>query len=208
MTIEENEAQIHSLQYSQQMAKNRENYYAGLVSTGLIDAERNQLEHTEKANKLREWAQAAQALGSVAALIPQLGIGFVGFKPSVKAEFGGLQVYNMMQSAAQVLGFFAGRYEHKAQLDAINAGHRRREMEWQHQQQLAQQEQAHIQKQMLAAEIRLAMAKAELHRHDCMPGWWDKYPISISNRIEWLPIWPKRQSVRLGTKQASKMPFL
>src|SRR5688572_4098505 len=55
---------------------------------------------------------------------------------------------------------------HKASMASVDAGHNRREEEWDHQEQLAGLEIVQIDKQISAAEIRVQIAQKDLTNHD------------------------------------------
>ena len=109
-----------------------------------------------------------QATSTVAHGTPQVQAGAAGAGGSAFAtvEHGGRSVGEATGSAAEVLLQTAGLADKGAELTHTIASYMRREEEWNLQRDLAEKEIAEVDKQLLAADVRIALAEAELRGHD------------------------------------------
>src|SRR5678815_5254299 len=70
-----------------------------------------------------------------------------------------------VQSAASALRGLAGKKSQKAGLSNTTASYQRRADEWEFQRQLAEKEIAQFDKQLIAADLRIAITQQELNVH-------------------------------------------
>ncbi len=105
-------------------------------------------------------AQALVVAASIAHLVPQIHATVTG-----GSEFGGQQVGDALKAASEIQRLISGEHSYAASLATMMSGYERRRDDWQLQTALAERELVQIDKQILAAEIRLAIAEAERENH-------------------------------------------
>lgn len=133
-----------------------------------IAYENEQIEQLGVAQDYQAAAQVTNIAASVAHLIPDFDVGVSGAfgSPVAKLRYGGNNLGSSLQIAGQVLSFIAALHSHQANMASIQGTWKRRSDEWALQTQLAQRELDQIDKQILAAEIRRAIAEQDLLNHD------------------------------------------
>jgi len=143
----------------QAAAQYRNEYYDGLISTGL-----NAAEITETAARVTAIAASATHLGldiaaAIAHLAPQVGSPFA-------MKYGGDEIGKSLSrfaTAASIAGLIS---EMVAKISGIVAGFERREQGWDHQKKLADHDLKVIDKELTVAELRKAIAARSLELHD------------------------------------------
>ena len=160
--IAEARAAVASLTAARRTAEDRRDHFVGLIGQGPGDdlSEREEA-HFELARMAHIWRQSAGAAGSLGALLgafPQLSI--------ADAEFGGMHLSNITSSVTSALTFVATSYDFQANKAQIQAGHQRRREDWELQREQANLEIARIERDIIAAEIRVEIAELELKNHD------------------------------------------
>jgi hypothetical protein len=109
------------------------------------------------------------ALAGGLALIPRFTVGAAGFggTPEVTADpVDGLKFSKAAEAAVQTLGAIASSADKLSSLASTVGSYNRRQDDWDFQGQLATTEIAQIEKQILAAQIRLAMVEKELENQE------------------------------------------
>jgi hypothetical protein len=159
--IDEAEANMAGLQVSQQMAEARKQYYQT----------REHLSSGEKTSqdRLEQSLYGMLISGSIhglAAVLTKLGNFKLGSPTTAGAEVGPAWVGRSMLATAAALEVASSILSVKSQLTGRMAEYDRRQDEWNHQANLATIELKQIDQQLLAAEIRLAVAEQELRNHD------------------------------------------
>ena len=101
-------------------------------------------------------------------LAPSFNIGISGFggSPEVTVQWGTENIAKFIQSANSALQHVGSILSQGSSLVGTMAGYQRRKDEWDFQGQLATTETAQIEKQIAAAQIRLAMAEKELENQE------------------------------------------
>lgn len=124
--------------------------------TSLIEAQRLTAEADRK-------TQTISILGA----LPQFTTGANGFggTPTLQTSFGSAQVISAIQAEVAGVRMRASRMSHVASLAGISASHIRRKEDWDFQADLADRELEGLNKQILAAKIRLAIAEKEIENH-------------------------------------------
>ena len=163
--IEDAEENIKALELSQALAMERYDEYRQREK---INAkEHTQISETESANNYDIARGALDALAAAFAFIPDSEAGVVGPFPligvSVKVGTG---LLNAARAGSAVLGTLAGYHRGQANLAGIAAGHDRRWEDWKFQERLAKKEMEQVGQQIIAANVRLAIAQQELDNHD------------------------------------------
>jgi hypothetical protein len=103
-----------------------------------------------------------QTAAGIAHIFPNLTIG----SPGPTATFGGANVGNALGAIAQFFNLLAANASFQSSRSSIIAGHQRRYDDWILQSNLAGKEIEQIDKQILAAEIRVDLANREIRQHD------------------------------------------
>ncbi len=155
MQIEEAEGQIEALQVSKTSAQKRIQYFSSREKVNA--GESKQVKLTERAGRMRTVEQTIGVVASAAGLIPDFDVGTGYF-----VKTGGIQVSRVLDAVSRAFGAVAGSFERKSALAGMSAGHERRWDDWQHQLGLSELEENQIDKQIIAAEIRKAIAEKEL----------------------------------------------
>jgi Tc toxin complex TcA C-terminal TcB-binding domain/Neuraminidase-like domain/Putative peptidoglycan binding domain len=105
----------------------------------------------------------AEVTAAVLHLIPDSKL---GAPPTIGATYGGRNVASAVQSFGSVMGTSASILNTIGSLSATLGGFQRRQDDWTHQAELATKELKQVQKQIAAAEIRLAISEHELQNHE------------------------------------------
>jgi Tc toxin complex TcA C-terminal TcB-binding domain/ABC toxin N-terminal region/Neuraminidase-like domain/Putative peptidoglycan binding domain len=159
--IAEAEANIAALRKSQEMAKARKDYYDG----------REFLSEGEEGSLGLSIASLVSLVGSaalraVAAVVQGFGTFKIGAATTMGTDQGPAFIASGMATSASALDTGANILGVASQLAGRRAEYDRRQDEWDHQANLATIELKQIDKQLAAAEIRLAVAGQELRNHD------------------------------------------
>src|SRR5215216_380793 len=92
--------------------------------------------------------------------------GFSGVPmPRVTVAFGGSNVGSALQAVASVFNFIAAHHELDATMASLKRSYDRRWYDWKLQEKVANRELDQIDKQIAAAQIRIAIAEKELENH-------------------------------------------
>ncbi|TKC95184.1 neuraminidase-like domain-containing protein [Polyangium fumosum] len=161
--VDEAKEALEAIRRSRAVIEERLTFYSRIDYT--IPEEEMQATLTGRANFEARNAGIAQTLASVLKLVPQITIGGP-FPPEVKSEFGGVQLGGVLDAGAQFHSLLASIHHAGAAQSATAASYKRRWEEWKLQERLAQKELEQIDRQIVAAEIRLEIAKKELQNHD------------------------------------------
>ena len=160
--IRELRENLKSAQVSLEMAEGRYEFYS---SRKFENA--NERQHVKKLGTALEFQIAGQIFMAAAAIgyaIPNFHVD--GSTSKVVYEYGGKSIGDVATAASRILDIFHTIYSHQANMHSIQASRERRWDDWQFQAGQAKKEIKQIQKQILAAEIRLAIAEQELVNHE------------------------------------------
>jgi hypothetical protein len=111
-------------------------------------------------------AQSLRALAGLFHLIPDADVGAVAILPVAKLKFGGTHVAPSLSAAADVISMVASGLEFGAQRTSNLAGYQRRKDDWTFQAEQANAELDQLARQVVAAEIRVDVARNELRNHE------------------------------------------
>jgi hypothetical protein len=160
-TIEETVSQINGLQQQQIMTTQRRDHYKGLIDNGLIKEEQLQLDSMKLNIPLQIAEGSANALAAILHLIPNLMLGPLSFG----AQYGGGNIGNGIALGADAVRVAAGINSTVGSMAATKGGYARRSQDWELQVKLAETELKQIDKQIIGAQIRKAIAEVELQNH-------------------------------------------
>lgn len=168
--IREAEEAADAVRLSKAVAEQRRAHYAALLDTspspGTIGVasgrEKHAQELTSDARTMQDVAAGVRIAGQALFALPQLGVSV----PFLTVEVGGLHLGNLMTAVAEGLGIAAQHVRDDASEETLMAGYDRRAEDWNLQLTLAEGELKQLDKQIIAAEIRVAIANLELANHD------------------------------------------
>ncbi len=159
--IEEAKAFVAGLEFSRESVEARKTYYEGRE----FQSERERA--SGKSLTRSQYAIAAKLpVHALAAVLQKMGKIKAGSPTTAGIEFGGSYFGNATTAMAAVLDTGASVLSVESQLEGRLADFDRRKDEWDHQASLATIELKQIDKQLAAAEIRLAIAEKELRQHE------------------------------------------
>ncbi len=162
LQVEEAVQQIEVLKKAKVVTEERHKFHRDVKK--IIDKEQLNLDKLEKANAYQDAANITYALGATLALIPDLALGASGFggSPHGTAKFGGSLLAHSTDAVGKTLTIFSAMATYDATRAATLGGYERRFDNWKLEERLAQKELIHIDKQILASEIRKEIAEADL----------------------------------------------
>ncbi len=158
---DETQNSLESLQKSKEVIQIRKSYYEGRDFTNAW--ENAHLTGVGAALLLRTSEAVALTLAGGLHLIPNVKI---GAPTTMGAETGGDTAGQSATKFGTSLGTIATLLESAASMSATLGGYKRRKDEWDFQKDIATKEDEQIDKQILAADIRYAIAQKELENHD------------------------------------------
>jgi hypothetical protein len=163
--LDEATANRTAIQTSRDMAVARRDYYGSREFMNA--AELQGLALVQQALDFETSAITHDNLAAFYSLLPTFSIGISGFggTPNFTAAFGSENFIRNVQSAASALRGLAGKKSQKAGLSNTTASYQRRADEWEFQRQLAEKEIAQFDKQLIAADLRIAITQQELNVH-------------------------------------------
>ncbi|NJM76506.1 MAG: hypothetical protein HC852_12855, partial [Acaryochloridaceae cyanobacterium RU_4_10] len=168
--IEEAKENAESLRRSKNTIEERRNYYrdiekvSGWETTSMI---------THGLGIISEVvATVLNATAGTAHLVPDITVGASGFggSPHVTVKYGGDNVGKSAFNWAAFFSGLAGTLHSGANLMATQASNERRWDDWKLQERLADKELLQMDKQIAAAELRIAIAEKELANHTIQIG--------------------------------------
>ncbi|WP_373507236.1 hypothetical protein [Thiocapsa sp.] len=156
--VDEARESLEALRKSRLTIEKRLEFYSSRefmspAETSAMDSQRTAHDYEQESQKL-------SVAASIAHLVPQIHATVTG-----GSEFGGKQVGDALNAAALVQRAIAGDSSFAASRSSTIGGYQRRQDDWNLQAQLATRELAQTDKQILAAEIRLATVEAERDNH-------------------------------------------
>ena len=160
--------QVQALQKTKAIAQARLRYYEMLIANGLNSGELAYESLTGVSTGSRTAANVSAAIAQAMVFIPDFSIGVAGVA-GTPLQFNQLPLGNKLaagfNTAAAILNTIADIANTNAQLNLTQAGWERREQEWVHQVEVLGIEIEQIERQILAAERRRAIALRELNTH-------------------------------------------
>jgi len=160
MQIEDANFGLQNLQAYQTLVTDKQSYYAGLISAGLLPLENQALAHNQSSLSREDPILAATMIAGILHAIPQFSGGISGFggSPQVDFSLGGQQLGAVADCFIQYMTYESHVDDKTASLSSVNAGYLRRAAEWAFQQQLATDELAQIAVQLQSAQKKIDIA--------------------------------------------------
>jgi hypothetical protein len=163
--IEEAKENLEGVKLSKAIVEVRRNYYRDIEK--LIAQEELHLDKLGKAHNLQEAAQGVKLAASIISILPAIDLGASGFggTPLAKFKIGGLELGQAADLAAEVLSFLSQMARNDSAMASSIASFDRRWEDWKLQERLAEKELDQMDKQIAAAELRIALVEKELENH-------------------------------------------
>lgn len=139
--------------------QNRIDYYEGLVGGGLTGWEITQQVSQHISSVLQVGDGLLRLMAGISYLIPQVGSPFA-------MKYGGKEIGDSATAFAEVVASSVKIAQAISASAGLESSFQRREQEWKQQLLLAQQELKQIEKQQLAAEVRMFIAEKDLEIHE------------------------------------------
>lgn len=150
---------LEALRETRKVTKFRKEHYETLLTEGLSVYEKGELSAMGIALELEIMANQFNTMGSLAHGVPQVGA-------PTSMNYGGREVGAVLTSLGGAFANMSKRAQFGASLESRLGSYHRRDQGWEFQKQLAQKELERIDKQILAGEIRIAMAERQLLIHE------------------------------------------
>ncbi len=157
--ISETESQLLGLQKTKVNIDNRISHFTNLLDEELIQEEEKQQNLKKQAGSFEETANQFRIEGSHLRIMPQVGA-------PTAMTYGGQQLGHSMDMYAGSFSATARKLTRMAETTGVEASYKRREQDWKFQQKSAKLELKQIEKQILAADIRIDIAKKEKENHE------------------------------------------
>ena len=166
--IHEARKQLEALQNTRKVTEARQTFYQQRLAQPLNREEQTQLDKLYVAHSKQSQAATMELGAKALSLVPTIAAGGAGSmgSPLNSVSFGGPHLAFAAQAFAHMYSDEAADATYEATANAIRGGHARRSEEWNLQLTLATRELVQIDKQIAAAEIRVAIAENDLSTHD------------------------------------------
>ena len=158
--IEEANRALEGMRKSREATTLRRDHYAAMEF--MNQGEQIHLNLMTQSLVFQHVATDLELVGSVLTMIPNFKIAFL---TSAGGTFGGGNLGPAVQGIARYIGAQGSMLGASGAISATLAGYQRRQEEWQLQVRLANKELEQIEKQIIAAEIRVAIAQKDLEMH-------------------------------------------
>lgn len=164
--IDEAKASKEALEASKHIQEERESFYKNREPRSF--KETHHLDKLEEAQGYQSRSNAIDLARSALGLLPDFDIGIEGMasSPTVKGSWGGSNIMAYMGAIAQAFAMDAQTATHEAGKALTESGYERRQEEWDFEAGQASFEIKQLEKQIVAASIRVALAENELKNHD------------------------------------------
>lgn len=161
--IDEAQASIEALEESMKLSRSRITYFK--EKKHLNSREKTSLRLADCSAIERLKVTALNSIAGFIAGIPDSELGIASIGPYITTHLGGSMISRSVQAGATLMGGIADAMQYSSGRLLTMAGYDRRQEEWDFSREQAEQEVQHIQKQILSAQIRKAMAERELENH-------------------------------------------
>lgn len=158
--LREAEENLTALQLSRKLAEDRLEDYSSREF--MSEEELRSMSLTQEAGSLEKQAGTFNLLASIMGMLPQVSLGAF----SATMEMGGLHLSGVFSAIASGMNVEAGVKRNEASLSSQLGGYLRRQEDWDLQIRQAELEMKHIDQQLVAAEVRVAIAEKELDNHE------------------------------------------
>lgn len=161
LALQEAQRNIEALDVSRELTTVKRDYYAG--QQFLNASESLHLSMSAAASVLRATAGGMEAVAGAVAIVPEFKL---GAPTSIGATFGGANLSGALHAISGSIGVMGGLLQDRAGVAQTMGGYERRADEWRFQVSLAEKELEQLERQRVAAQVRVAVAERELANHD------------------------------------------
>ncbi len=164
--IDETKAAKEALEASKRIVEERRTFYETREAKSF--KEQHHLDKLEEAQAYQQRSNLIEMARSAMGFLPNFDIGVEGFasSPTVKGSWGGSNIMSYMGAIAQAFAMDAQLATHEAEKSLTESGYERRQEEWDFQAAQASSEIEQLKKEIVAADIRISVAEADLENHD------------------------------------------
>ncbi len=164
----EAKAQRETLDQSKALAERRAEYYRTLIAQNLNAGERQQLAALKRSREFLDQVFGMELGSKYLSLLPDLANGVSGTTgtPLSYVMAGGTMFSRYFDMVGHAMRHAADRSSFEGTMAQITGGYERRKVEWEQQLSQTEGELVQIDKQIVAADIRLAIAENELRNHE------------------------------------------
>jgi hypothetical protein len=164
--IKESEATLERLNRASTLAVKRKNHYQALINNGLNANEQLHLSKLHEARLKQSIGQGFEVAAGIAHALPTETVTFGTNGKEISTSHGGPNIGSAFHATSTLFSLLASLDSYAATMASIEGSNARRKEEWIFQKELAEMEEKQINKQIAAAEIRLAIAENELTNHE------------------------------------------
>jgi hypothetical protein len=157
------------LEKTRDVTQTRFDYYTGLVTTGLIESEKENLNKLGLAKARQDEAALIEITANMFHLVfPDISVSvsIPGPGGSVGTSYGGSNIASALTEWGRYINFLAASHTYEANSSSINSVNIRRADDWAHQQKLAAKELQQIDKQILASQVREDISTKDLNNQE------------------------------------------
>lgn len=163
--IREAERALDGLRKAKDVLEVRYDFYRTAVF--INPSEQQALILSGLAAEIQLMSQSIVAGAAPVRAVPDFTAGMNGISPTTSVEVGGgTKSADAMETFGHSMGIYASLVGSNASMSATLGGYQRRADEWKREEQALAKERQQMDKQILGAEIRLAIAESELENHD------------------------------------------
>ncbi|QRM90340.1 hypothetical protein FG167_14210 [Lacinutrix sp. WUR7] len=160
MSIDEAKLGLASAQHSKKLIEIRLSEYEGKEYKS--SREQNAIDQTRTSEAFMYLEQASQLIAAGIVHVPDT---YAGYSPLIKLPGGDKFAFNF-SAIASSFGIIGSVYRNKASMSSTYAGYDRRQEDWNFQIKTAKEELLQVEKSIISAEIRIAIAEKDLENHE------------------------------------------
>jgi hypothetical protein len=168
LAIDEARHTLVAAEHSLDVVAQRRTYYDGLIATGWLPQEKQQVASLFAAGAKQLAASTGALIGASLAAVPRVTTGASGMAgtPVATADpVDGARLAKASEMGARALEVVSTAASIGASVLGVTSSWQRRTEEWKHQRAMADKETTQIERQIEAAKVRVALAERELASH-------------------------------------------
>jgi len=158
LQLSEAQAALDAQRSARATVETRLQFYRNNLAEDLSPGEQAQIELLHEAHGFEVASNSVRLVAGLMHLLPETEI---SFPPAI--IWGGPNLGRSFDAVASALGIVAQQFSFEASMAGYNANYGRRRKEWQLQIDVATKELAQIDRQIIGAEIRVGIARQEIH---------------------------------------------
>ncbi len=163
LQVDEARENLAAMEKSKVLVEERIKYYSSIERTS--EKEEASTQSLDNAESQRAKSSSFELAASIANTIPTFSIGASSTGPTFSTSFGGSNVGAHFSSIAALHRNLSAVAAYSANKSTTDASYERRWTDWKLQERLAKKELKQVEKQIISAEIRLALAEKDRDNH-------------------------------------------